>query len=86
LIRERLLSRETWLELTRDAVIVTSDSSLREAARTKGLHVVEVARPRSDAIAQIGWKKILSRETITPEALEANYIGRSEADLFVKGS
>ena len=86
LIRERLLSRETWLELTRDAVVVTSDSSLREAARTKGLHVVEVGRPRSDAIAQLGWRKILSGETISPEALEANYIGRSEADLFVKGS
>src|SRR5579863_3516387 len=69
LIRERLLSRETWLELTRDAVVVTSDSSLREAARTKGLHVVEVARPRSDAIAQLGWRKILSGETISPEAL-----------------
>ena len=86
LIRERLLSRETWLELTRDAVVVTSDSSLREAARTKGLHVVEVGRPRSDAIAQLGWRKILSGETISPEALEANYIGRSETDLFVKGS
>jgi tRNA threonylcarbamoyladenosine biosynthesis protein TsaB len=86
LIRERLLSRETWLESTEDAVIVTSDSSLAEAARAKGLHVEEAARPRSDAIAQLGWRKALSGETITPEALEANYIGRSEADLFMKGS
>jgi hypothetical protein len=68
------------------AVIVTADNPLAEVARTKGLHVLEAERPRSDAIAQLGRKKILSGETITPEALEANYIGRSEADLFVKGS
>ena len=86
LIRERLLSRETWLESTDDAVIVSSDSGLAEAARAKGWRVVEAARPRSDAIAQLGWRKALSGETITPEALEANYIGRSEADLFMKGS
>jgi tRNA threonylcarbamoyladenosine biosynthesis protein TsaB len=86
LIRERLFSRETWLESTGDAVIVTSDSGLAEVARGKELHVVEVERPRSDAIARIGWRKILSGETASSEALEANYIGRSEAELFVKGS
>lgn len=86
LIRERLFSRETWLESTGDAVIVTSDSGLAEVARGKELHVVEVERPRSDAIARIGWRKILSGETVSSEALEANYIGRSEAELFVKGS
>jgi len=85
-IRERLFSRETWLESTEDAVIVTSDNSLAEAARAKGLHFVEVDRPRSDAIARIGWRKILSGETVSSEALEANYIGRSEAELFAKGS
>jgi len=50
------------------------------------LHVLEVARPRTEVIAQLGWKKILSGETVSAEALEANYIGRSEAELFVKGS
>jgi hypothetical protein len=50
------------------------------------LHVVEVERPRSDVIVQLGWRKIVSGETASPEALEANYIGRSEAELFVKGS
>jgi tRNA threonylcarbamoyladenosine biosynthesis protein TsaB len=86
LTRERLVTRDEWLESACGEVIVTADDPVAEAARTKGLHVVEVERPRSDAIARIGWRKILSGETVSPEALEANYIGRSEADLFVKGS
>jgi tRNA threonylcarbamoyladenosine biosynthesis protein TsaB len=83
--RERLLTRDEWLESADGAAIVTPDSSLAELARAKGLHVVEVERPRSDAIAKLGWRKIARGETVSAEALEANYTGRSEADLFVKG-
>jgi tRNA threonylcarbamoyladenosine biosynthesis protein TsaB len=85
-IRERLLARDEWLELAGDSAIVTPDNTLAQAARAKGLRVLEVERPRSDAIARLGWKKILSGETVSTEALEANYIGRSEAELFVKGN
>jgi len=85
-IRERLLTRDEWLESVGEEMIVTPDHTIAEAARAKGLHVVEVERPRSDAIAQLGWRKIVSGETVSSEALEANYIGRSEAELFVKGS
>ncbi len=85
-IRERLFTREEWLESASDALIVTTDSKLAEGARTKGLRVLEVERPRSDAIALLGWRKIVLGETVSPEALEANYTGRSEAELFVKGS
>ena len=67
-------------------MIVTADDPLAEAARAKGLRIIKAERPRSDAIAQLGWRKILSGVTISPEALEANYIGRSDTDLFVKGS
>lgn len=85
-IRERLLTRDEWLESAGEEMIVTPDHTIAEAAGAKGLHVVEVERPGSDAIAQFGWKKIVSGETVSSEALEANYIGRSEAELFVKGS
>jgi tRNA threonylcarbamoyladenosine biosynthesis protein TsaB len=83
---ERLFTRDKWLESASDAVIVTPDTTLAEAAQAKGLRVVEIERPRSDVIAQLGWRKIVSGETVSSEALEANYIGRSEAELFVKGS
>jgi tRNA threonylcarbamoyladenosine biosynthesis protein TsaB len=85
LISERLLARDEWLESAADAVIVTPDNNLAEAARAKGLRPVEMARPRSDLIAKLGWKKIVRGETVSAEALEANYTGRSEAELFVKG-
>jgi tRNA threonylcarbamoyladenosine biosynthesis protein TsaB len=85
-ICERLLTRGEWLDTAADSVIVTSDRTLTEAARTRGLRTVEVERPQCDAIAQLGWRKIVSGETVSSEALEANYIGRSEAELFVKGS
>jgi tRNA threonylcarbamoyladenosine biosynthesis protein TsaB len=85
LIREYLLTRDQWLESASEELIVTADHAIAEAARLKQLRVVEVERPRSDVIAQLGWRKIASGETVSPEALEANYIGRSEAELFVKG-
>jgi tRNA threonylcarbamoyladenosine biosynthesis protein TsaB len=83
-IRERLLTRDEWLESAGEEMIVTPDHAIAQAARAKGLHVAEVERPRSDAIAQLGWRKFAAGETVSAEALEANYIGRSEAELFVK--
>jgi tRNA threonylcarbamoyladenosine biosynthesis protein TsaB len=85
MICERLLLREQWLESASNALIVTSDDALTEVARAKGLRVARVDRPRSDAIAQLGCSKIATGQTVSPEALEASYIGRSEAELFVKG-
>ena len=85
LIREYLLTRDEWLESASEELIVMADHAIAEAARVKGLRVVEVERPRSDVIAQLGWRKIVTGETVSPEALEANYIGRSEAELFLKG-
>jgi tRNA threonylcarbamoyladenosine biosynthesis protein TsaB len=84
MIRERLLNRNEWLD-SASGQIVTPDPNLADAARLKGLHVVQVERPRSDAIAQLAWGKISAGETTSAEALEASYIGRSEAELFVKG-
>lgn len=85
-IRESSFARDAWLESASGAVVVTSDNNLAEAARARGLKVAEVARPRSDAIAKLGWSKIVAAETVSAEALEVNYTGRSEAELFVKGS
>jgi tRNA threonylcarbamoyladenosine biosynthesis protein TsaB len=84
LIRERLRAREEWLESASDTPVVTPDNILAEAARARGLHVLEVARSQSDAIAKLGWRKIVSGDTVSVEALEANYMGRSEAELFAK--
>jgi tRNA threonylcarbamoyladenosine biosynthesis protein TsaB len=84
LIRERMLTRSEWLGSASEAVILTPDLALAEAAQAKGLPVRKLDRPRSDSIARLGWKKIAAGEIVSAEALEANYIGRSEAELFVK--
>ena len=34
------------------------------------------------AVARLGWRKIQSRETVTPEQLEANYIRRTDAEVL----
>jgi len=86
LIRERLLTRAEWLDSAQEAIILTPDLSLAEAALAKELPVRKVERPQSDVIARLGWKKIAAGETVSAEALEANYVGRSEAELFVKSN
>jgi hypothetical protein len=34
------------------------------------------------AIAQVGWQKIRSGETVSAEGLEANYIRRTDAEML----
>lgn len=41
-------------------------------------------RPRSEEVARVAWQKLRAGETITPEQLDANYIRRSDAEIFSK--
>jgi tRNA threonylcarbamoyladenosine biosynthesis protein TsaB len=83
-IAERLM---TWEELFCSAsktILVTPDQQISQAARNRGLRVEQVERPRSDLIARLGWRKISNQQTISPEELEANYIRRSDAEIFAR--
>jgi tRNA threonylcarbamoyladenosine biosynthesis protein TsaB len=84
LARERLLSLQEFLSEARGKLVVTPDATLADSIRNAGLEVEVIARPRSDAIAQLGWRKILSGRTVPPGELEANYIRRSDAEIFSK--
>jgi tRNA threonylcarbamoyladenosine biosynthesis protein TsaB len=81
---ERLVTREDFLAEARASLVVTPDAGLARSARAAGRNVEEVAPPASDAIARIGWEKIQAGETIAPDELEANYIRRSDAEIFAK--
>jgi tRNA threonylcarbamoyladenosine biosynthesis protein TsaB len=83
-ISGRLLTREQWLMSADDVVIVTPDKTIADAFRAKGLRVLEVPQPQSDAIARLGWRRIASGETVSPETLDATYIGQSDAEIFAK--
>jgi tRNA threonylcarbamoyladenosine biosynthesis protein TsaB len=84
LLSERLLAPEEFLASRGQLTIVTPDAGVVGLARNAGLQVEEIARPRSDMVARLGWEKIQAGQTISPENLEANYIRRSDAEIFSK--
>jgi len=81
---ERLVTRANFLAEAGGSLVVTPDAGLAQVARETGLKVEEVAPPATDTIARLGWEKIQAGETIAPDVLEANYIRRSDAEIFAK--
>jgi len=84
MLNERLLTKDEFAASAEGWTVVTPDQSIADMARSAGLAVRQVERPRSDAIARLGWQKIRAGETVSPEELEANYIRRSDAEIFSK--
>ncbi|HEV2114437.1 MAG TPA: tRNA (adenosine(37)-N6)-threonylcarbamoyltransferase complex dimerization subunit type 1 TsaB [Terriglobales bacterium] len=84
--RESLLNEEEFVALVRGklAAVITPDRLPLDWARKHGLQALEVEHPRSDALARIGLKKLLAGEIVSPADLEANYIRRSDAEIFAK--
>jgi tRNA threonylcarbamoyladenosine biosynthesis protein TsaB len=79
MISESLLPLEEFLSSSLSISIgpvITPDAGIANALRNANRPVEEIERPRSDAIAKLGWKKILSGEIVSAEALDANYIRR----------
>src|SRR5947199_784291 len=86
--REELLTQQDFLATLgteRPAVIITSDAALAELASASHSAVLVVTRPGSEVIARIGAVKLLSGKTVSVEALDANYLRRSDAEIFFKG-
>jgi len=81
---ERLLTKDEFLVAARGALVLTPDKPVATVAEAAGLRVREVERPRSDAIARIGWKKLQADEITSAEALDANYIRRTDAEILAK--
>jgi tRNA threonylcarbamoyladenosine biosynthesis protein TsaB len=79
---ERLLTKDEFLVAAEGAVVITPDEPIVAAA--SGLRVREIERPRSDAIARIGWRKLQAGEITSAEALDANYIRRTDAEILAK--
>jgi tRNA threonylcarbamoyladenosine biosynthesis protein TsaB len=79
---ERLLTRQEMLTFVDGHKIVTPDAGIAEFVRVAGLTVTEIERPKSDVIARLAWHMLEKNETVSPEALEANYIRRSDAEIF----
>lgn len=79
-VRESLLTLQELPGLVRSSGEVTVVTPEEAIAALVGAR--RVVRPQSDAIARLAIRKILAGETVPPEELDANYIRRSDAEIF----
>ncbi len=87
-VRESLMSQWQFQQLLNTnaaAHLITPDMDIAELAGMH-LHVTQVERPKADTYARLGMHRILEGRTVAPELLEANYIRRSDAEIFSKPS
>jgi tRNA threonylcarbamoyladenosine biosynthesis protein TsaB len=85
LVGEWLLTQEEFLACAESATgahLVTCDEAIASLLSSRGVAATRMERPRSDAIARLGIMKILAGQTVSVEALDANYIRRSDAEIF----
>jgi len=90
---ERLLSREEFIAavgIVRNGAentgktVVTADAALAEIFRTAGIEVRLIEHPNAGVIARLGWMRLERGKTVGSEQLDANYIRRSDAEIFSK--
>lgn len=79
--RQQLLTLAEFASVSGDRRIITPDAKIADFVRGQGLRVIQISRPRADTIARLGLEKIQTGEAVPPEALDANYIRRSDAEL-----
>ena len=79
---ERLLTRSEILASANHHRLVTPDAGIAQFVRDAGIQVAQIERPKSDVIARLAWRKLEEGKTVSAEALEANYIRRSDAEIF----
>lgn len=79
---ERLLTKDEFLCEAMGKPVITPDSAIAAVARSGGIEADQIAYPRADVIARVGWAHLLRGETVAPEALDANYLRRSDAEIF----
>jgi tRNA threonylcarbamoyladenosine biosynthesis protein TsaB len=84
LVREQLLSKEQLIDASRGLALATPDQALTEFATAQGIRLARVPMPSTQTIARVGWQKLQAGKTVNPEGLEANYIRRSDAEIFAK--
>jgi len=84
LIAERLLTKDEFLAQAKGRTVVTCENAIASLGHATASRIIEIDAPRSDAIARLGWRKIQAGQIVSPEDLEANYIRRSDAEIFSK--
>jgi tRNA threonylcarbamoyladenosine biosynthesis protein TsaB len=86
-LEELVATREDLLgRLTDKSVqcVATPDAAVMSWLAGHSLRLMQVDRPRADAIARIGMRRIEAGEVLSPEQLDATYIRRSDAEIFAR--
>jgi len=81
LIAQQLWTAAEFVANPAGRIVVTPDAKVADLAREKNLQFILVYPPRADAIAHLGAEKILAGEIVSPEALDATYIRRTDAEI-----
>lgn len=85
LVREQLLSKDEFVSLAAGTAVATPDAALEQLARSAASRLVQrVEMPSSERIARVGWQRLQAGQTVTPAQLDANYIRKSDAEIFAK--
>ncbi|HZU23415.1 MAG TPA: tRNA (adenosine(37)-N6)-threonylcarbamoyltransferase complex dimerization subunit type 1 TsaB [Terriglobales bacterium] len=84
--REVLLPFEGVIQelssLAPPVTVVTPDSSVAERLRERNISVMLVERPAARDVARLGLQKLAAGEAAGVAELDANYIRRSDAEIF----
>jgi tRNA threonylcarbamoyladenosine biosynthesis protein TsaB len=83
-LQEQLLPKDEFWSGAGNTAVTTPDETLATSARNAGISVLPVATPSAEMISRLGWQKLQAGKTVSPEQLEANYIRRSDAEIFAK--
>jgi len=81
---ERLLTRDEFLAEAQGKQVVTPDAVVAEMLSATAIPCERIDYPSSGIIARLGWQRIQRGQTVLPEDLEANYIRRSDAEIFLQ--
>ena len=71
-----------WISTPDQAIFDALEKRVPESLRSRVRR--SLRRPRSEEVVRTGWQKLKAGETISPEQLDANYIRRSDAEIFSK--
>ena len=81
LVREQILPKLEFFESARGTPVVTPDKALADAA-TSMTSLIDW--PNALEVASVGLRRLRDGDIVSPEQLEANYIRRSDAEIFSK--
>jgi tRNA threonylcarbamoyladenosine biosynthesis protein TsaB len=81
LLSQELLTREQFLTRSSGLPVITPQAALGELLHGRNSELVEIVAPKADSAARLGFEKIRAGGTVSADALDANYIRRSDAEL-----